>query len=129
MPSPRPTTTKDIGKPKVVDPRMMTFTRALDAVNEGQTVTRESWDNPELHVRMNKGQLCCKLADGVYHPMIVSQEDFDGEDWQIVDVAGVPKIPGTPIRGSQQMTAPLIPFDVADAEKAGDPRDMPGKDN
>jgi hypothetical protein len=129
MPNPTPKTTKNIG----IRPDMkiqMTFLQAMAAVNHGDTVTRESWDDPNLHVKMHKGQMCVKLQDGVYHPMIVSQEDFDGEDWITVQVPGVPKIPGTTARAS----APIVydptlgKNDQPEPAVNPDPRDQPGKD-
>ena len=123
MPNPTPKTTKNIGIH--ADRRaMMSFLQAMATVNHGDAVTRESWDDPNLHVKMHKGQMCVKLQDGVYHPMIVSQEDFDGEDWIVVNMPGVPKIP-------QSVTAELTPTaraaDVVD-QPPDDPRDAAGKD-
>lgn len=124
MPQPGPKSTKDIQEKST---EQMTFYSALAKVNHGDCVTRESWDNPSLHLKMHKGQVCVKLDDGLYHPLIVSQEDFDGEDWTVVN-GGPAKIPAKDIT--------VVPIPVPQGK--GDPfssnqvqmdrRDLVGKD-
>jgi hypothetical protein len=117
MPQPTPRTTKDIGK--VREKRAnMSFLNALACVNHGDIVTSESWGNEDFHIRMNKGQMVVKLEDGLYHPMIVSQEDFDRDDWYVVGPAA-PIAPTIPMK----LANPVEPIATAD-----DPRDQPGKD-
>jgi len=68
-----------------LNPTYMDFYQALKAVSRGNLVTRESWDNPKLHFKMHNGQVCTVLHDKLPHPLLVSQEDLDAEDYLIVD--------------------------------------------
>lgn len=119
MPHPPAKSTKSITHHVHSPGQMMDFYAALKCVHNGGVVTRESWDNDGLHIRMYKGQLCIRLEDGLNHPLIVSQEDLDGDDWMMVTLANVPKIPGD----VQPMPTPK--FDIVPGI---DPRDKLGID-
>jgi hypothetical protein len=115
---------------------MMNFMQALATVFHGDHVTRESWDNPKLVFKMNKGQLCVRLDDGLDHPLIISQEDIDGEDYMIVPQPG-PRVQPAPIMVPQVQMAPMkaapAPYKMpAVAPPAAadelDPRDKQGID-
>lgn len=107
MPQPAAKSTRNIGQPVGSNPAMMGFLNALAMVNRGEAVTRESWDNPKTYAVMHNGKLCLYLEDKQYHPMIIVQEDFDGEDWMVVSQAG-PRIPGTD-RRAQTLEMAIAP--------------------
>ena len=109
MPQPTARSTRNIGQDKKTQ---LDFFDALRKVNEGQIVTRELWDNPMVHMKMHKGQLVVRLEDGLDHPLIVSQEDLDADDYFVTTL------------GPQIMVAPVVP--PATAPKAEPPPPPPG---
>ena len=92
MPQPTARSTRNIGQDKKTQ---LDFFDALRKVNEGQIVTRELWDDPMVHMKMHKGQLVVRLDDGLNHPLIVSQEDLDADDYFVTAMR--PQIQVTPI--------------------------------
>jgi hypothetical protein len=110
MPQPTAKSTRNIGHDKTT---RMDFFDALKKVNEGQIVTRELWDDPMVHFKMHKGQLVVRLDDGLNHPLIVSQEDLDADDYFVT------------VMGPQVQIAPIVP--AATAPKADPPAAPPGE--
>lgn len=94
MPHPQPKSTRNIGQDKKTQ---LDFFDALKKINEGQIVTCELWDNPMIHMKMHKGQLVIRLEDGLDHPLIISQEDLDSDDYFVTTM------------GPQIMVAPVVP--------------------
>jgi hypothetical protein len=101
MPQPTPKTTKTIGQKEKTT--QMDFFDALKKVSHGAIVTREMWDDPMVHMKMNKGKLVVRLDDGQNHPLLVTQEDMETDDWftvtigpQVVEVFPAPAPVTTP---------------------------------
>lgn len=119
MPQPTAKSTKNIGIAGTNHPSL-SFLQALTIVQRNKAASRESWDNPALFIHMHKGQVCVRLDDGLDHPLIVSQEDMEGDDWFEVPKP-TNKVPGI----DPATTPPLPPAGPADGI---DPRDKPGVD-
>lgn len=127
MPQPTAKSTRGINTTQQ-HPTMMGFIQALSNVFNGGVATRESWDNPNLHIKMHKGQLCVRLEDGLNHPLIVTQEDIEGEDWLMVPQS-MPVIPGGMLPIQQKMGIAPQPAQTREiAKEQLDSRDMPMKE-
>lgn len=69
----------------------MTFTEALSAAfNDGDNITRRAWNNRNQFVAVEETKLCIKgydagkPDDGLYHPLIVTEQDYFADDWEVV---------------------------------------------
>ena len=72
----------------------MTFTEALTAVfKDNDRITRRSWNSRSIYVLLEDGKLCIKgfasegVDDGLPHPLIVSEQDYFADDWEIISEA------------------------------------------
>lgn len=70
----------------------MDFHHALKAAfNQGQKVTRRSWNNRNIYLSMVEMKLCItgysdpKPDDGKPHPLVVHESDYYADDWEIID--------------------------------------------
>lgn len=69
----------------------MNFTSALAAVfNNNDRVTRHAWNSRSIYVLLDDEKLCIhgydasQPDDGKNHPLIVSDQDYFADDWEIV---------------------------------------------
>lgn len=65
----------------------MTLTDALNAVfRDNERIHRTSWNTRDVYCALEGGQLCIwgVPADGKWHPWVVTESDFFGQDWEIV---------------------------------------------
>lgn len=65
----------------VLDTTAMSFYDALKAVRSGKRVTKLEWGNPMVFLCLYQGQLCLHKDDLLYHPLIISEQDLDGNDY------------------------------------------------
>lgn len=70
----------------------MTFTQVLSAVfNDADHITRRAWNNHAIYILLEDGKLCIKgydatkPDDGLPHPLIVTEQDYYAEDWEVVE--------------------------------------------
>lgn len=81
MPTHSPTPTKK-AKSQPEEVRTMDFYQALRQVVEtGTYVTKLEWNNPEIYMAMNGGNLCIFKEDKIYHPLLLRDVDITGTDW------------------------------------------------
>lgn len=68
------------------------FGHALNALKEGQRVTRAGWNGkgqyiemqrPDAHSKMSRPYLYICTVDGALVPWVASQSDLLGDDWQL----------------------------------------------
>lgn len=64
-----------------VTPRTMTFARALDAIVDGESVTRLEWKNQAICLMLIAGIVHIRKADYSVHTLMVSEEDIKATDW------------------------------------------------
>jgi hypothetical protein len=67
----------------------MTFSAAMQAVQDGKTITKLEWDNPDSichfrHPNKKQGQILMIRRDGEWHSWIISYADTQGDDWIII---------------------------------------------
>jgi len=67
----------------------MTFPEALSAIfNDGDRVTRSTWRNHDAYLFIDDNKLCTTWngtkADGLPHPLIVTEPDYFADDWEVV---------------------------------------------
>lgn len=70
----------------------MDFSRALQALRQGQRVAREGWNGagmwlalqvPDAHSKMRRPYIYMSPVDGDLVPWVASQSDLLAEDWQL----------------------------------------------
>jgi hypothetical protein len=59
----------------------MDFTDALKSVQQGQKITRQTWENRAVYVSLQAGFLMIMLDDKMYHQLLVSETDLYARDW------------------------------------------------
>jgi hypothetical protein len=57
---------------------------ALQYVNEGGRISRGEWGDKGFFVEIHAQVLCLHKPDGIYHPWILTQDDFDATDFEIL---------------------------------------------
>lgn len=57
------------------------FPEAMKMVSDGFAVTKLEWANKDIFVLLRNDKLQIKLADGLFHDLIVSRADMEGLDW------------------------------------------------
>ena len=69
----------------------MTFPEALDAVfKDNDRITRATWANRNIYCALEEGRLCIKgfasegSDDGLFHPWVITEQDFFAHDWEII---------------------------------------------
>lgn len=65
----------------------MDFTTALAAAfHDNDRVTRRHWNNRSIYAALEDGMLMIKgfPDDGLWHPWMISEQDFFADDWEIV---------------------------------------------
>jgi len=62
----------------------MNFTEAMIAVRDGSMVARGDWDDREAHVTLVKDQLQIVKTADKYRPWLISVDDMEANDWEIV---------------------------------------------
>lgn len=84
----------------------MDFSKALEAVKNGQRIQREGWNGkdltiqlqvPDTNSKMNLPYLYIEYPDGKRCPWLASQTDILAEDWKV--------IPSFKLQGSQKLYA------------------------
>lgn len=72
----------------------MTFTDALTAAfRDNDRITRTSWRNRDIHLRVHNTQLHTTWSteanriDGQMHPYIIGESDFFADDWEVISDA------------------------------------------
>lgn len=71
----------------------MTFSEALSAVfNDSEKVTRAHWNNRAIYCLINDAKQLAttwnsdsRSVDGLLHPLIVDEQDYFSEDWELID--------------------------------------------
>ena len=70
----------------------MTFPEALSATfNDSTRITRRAWANRSIYVSVIEGKLCItgfsdqNDDDKRPHPLIVTEQDYFAEDWEVVE--------------------------------------------
>lgn len=71
----------------------MTFTEALSSVfDDGHRVTRFHWKNRAIYCQMNDSKQLAttwnsdtRSVDGLMHPLIIDEQDYFAEDWEVVE--------------------------------------------
>jgi len=66
---------------KINPDMLMPFSEAMQAVIEGQKITRVSWDNPKYVVYRSQGKLMLLKPDRKNYPWLIEDEDMLAEDW------------------------------------------------
>jgi hypothetical protein len=65
----------------------MDFITALNAVfKDNDRITRVQWADRQIFCAVEEGKLCIKGVDrdDLYHPWVVTEQDFFAHDWEIV---------------------------------------------
>lgn len=67
----------------------MNFQDALNAAfHDNDRITRTIWANRSIFVAVEETKLCIKgfnaENDDLYHPFIVSEQDFFADDWEVI---------------------------------------------
>ena len=64
----------------------MTFPEAMQAIIEGQIITKMEWGDPEIRCHLMNGLLCIFRhdTDNQWHPWSISDGDMAGTDWIVV---------------------------------------------
>ena len=68
----------------VKTPKLLNFSKAMQAVVDGKRVTKLEWNNPNVVIYL-LDFLYIKLGDGSSHTLTVSSGDMLGEDWVVVE--------------------------------------------
>jgi hypothetical protein len=64
----------------------MTFADALtEAFTNSARITRREWRNSSIYGVVVDSRLQIKLADGLLHDWILTEGDWFGDDWEVVE--------------------------------------------
>ncbi len=61
----------------------MDFPAAIQAVIDGNKITRLEWDDPQYFGTLLDGRLRLHKPDGLFYDWIISYGDLTGTDWVI----------------------------------------------
>lgn len=86
MPTPliKENTLYPIAKETITNTILYSFTDALKQCVEGKKITKQSWNNANVYFMFAGNQLSIMKADGNLAPLIVTLEDFRGDDWIVL---------------------------------------------
>ena len=62
-------------------PELLDFPVAMQAVIDGKSISKQEWDDIQIHCQLRRGNLQIFLSDGKWHNWIVSEADMLGQDW------------------------------------------------
>lgn len=79
-----PTMSPTVPKKVESNENTVTFFEAIASVVGGATVTKLEWNDPEIIVEVRNEKLMIRTDDGLFHPLILTIGDMNGEDWIIL---------------------------------------------